>query len=111
MSAGAVGVHDRLHRASEQVDDGSTQTGSALMTTMAAAGTGGGWAVEARGLTKRFGSNVAVNNVDLRIPRGCAFGYRPEWCGQDHVDQGAAGTHACGFRLDGVAGLSGAGAP
>ncbi len=34
-----------------------------------------GLAVEARGLTKSFGSNVAVNNVDLRIPRGCAFGY------------------------------------
>ena len=33
------------------------------------------WAVEARGLTKRFGDNVAVNGVDLRIPRGCAFGY------------------------------------
>ena len=35
----------------------------------------GDWAVETRGLTKRFGSNVAVNGVDLRIPRGCAFGY------------------------------------
>ena len=33
------------------------------------------WAVETRGLTKRFGSNVAVNGVDLLIPRGCAFGY------------------------------------
>jgi ABC-2 type transport system ATP-binding protein len=33
------------------------------------------WAVETRGLTKRFGNNVAVNGVDLRIPRGCAFGY------------------------------------
>ena len=33
------------------------------------------WAVETRGLAKRFGSNVAVNGVDLRIPRGCAFGY------------------------------------
>ena len=33
------------------------------------------WAVETRGLVKRFGSNVAVNGVDLRIPRGCAFGY------------------------------------
>jgi ABC-2 type transport system ATP-binding protein len=33
------------------------------------------WAVETRGLTKRFGGNVAVNGVDLRIPRGCAFGY------------------------------------
>jgi ABC-2 type transport system ATP-binding protein len=33
------------------------------------------WAVETRGLVKRFGANVAVNNVDLRVPRGCAFGY------------------------------------
>lgn len=33
------------------------------------------WAVETRGLAKRFGSTVAVNGVDLRIPRGCAFGY------------------------------------
>ena len=34
-----------------------------------------GWAVETHGLTKRFGDNVAVNGVELRIPRGCAFGY------------------------------------
>jgi len=33
------------------------------------------WAVETHGLTKRFGENVAVNNVELRVPRGCAFGY------------------------------------
>jgi ABC-2 type transport system ATP-binding protein len=33
------------------------------------------WAVETRALTKRFGDTVAVNGVDLRIPRGCAFGY------------------------------------
>ena len=33
------------------------------------------WAVETRGLTKRFGNTIAVNGVDLRIPRGCAFGY------------------------------------
>jgi ABC-type multidrug transport system ATPase subunit len=33
------------------------------------------WAVETRGLTKRFGGNVAVDGVDLRIPRRCAFGY------------------------------------
>jgi ABC-2 type transport system ATP-binding protein len=32
-------------------------------------------AIETRGLVKRFGSNVAVNGVDLLIPRGCAFGY------------------------------------
>jgi ABC-2 type transport system ATP-binding protein len=34
-----------------------------------------GWAVEAHGLIKRFGANVAVNGVDLRVPRGSAFGY------------------------------------
>jgi ABC-2 type transport system ATP-binding protein len=33
------------------------------------------WAVETHGLTKRFGENVAVNDVELCIPRGCAFGY------------------------------------
>ena len=31
--------------------------------------------VETSGLTKRFGDRVAVKNVDLRIPRGSAFGY------------------------------------
>src|ERR1700691_3219663 len=35
----------------------------------------GHWAVETHGLTKRFGDNVAVNGVELLIPRGCAFGY------------------------------------
>jgi ABC-2 type transport system ATP-binding protein len=35
----------------------------------------GQWAVETHALTKRFGANVAVNGVDLRVPRGCAFGY------------------------------------
>ena len=34
-----------------------------------------GWAVEAHGLTKRFGPNVAVDNVELLVPRGSAFGY------------------------------------
>ena len=33
------------------------------------------WAVETHALTKRFGPNVAVNDVELRVPRGCAFGY------------------------------------
>ena len=36
---------------------------------------GGQWAVETHGLTKRFGENVAVNDVELLVPRGCAFGY------------------------------------
>ncbi len=38
-------------------------------------GGGGEWAVETHGLTKRFGENVAVNDVELLVPRGCAFGY------------------------------------
>src|ERR1039458_8377066 len=36
---------------------------------------GSDWAVETHALTKRFGENVAVNGVELLIPRGCAFGY------------------------------------
>jgi ABC-2 type transport system ATP-binding protein len=34
-----------------------------------------GWAVETHGLTKRFGANAAVDNVELLVPRGSAFGY------------------------------------
>jgi ABC-type multidrug transport system ATPase subunit len=33
------------------------------------------WAVETHGLTKRFKDNVAVDEVELLVPRGCAFGY------------------------------------
>src|ERR1700722_15529960 len=35
----------------------------------------GPWAVETHGLTKRFGGNVAGADVELLVPRGCAFGY------------------------------------
>ena len=35
----------------------------------------GDYAVETHGLTKRFGTSVAVDGVDLMVPRGCAFGY------------------------------------
>ena len=38
-------------------------------------GTGSQWAVETHGLTKRFGDNIAVNGVELLVPRGVAFGY------------------------------------
>jgi len=34
-----------------------------------------GWAVETHGLTKRFGPTVAVDDVDLLVPRASAFGY------------------------------------
>ena len=33
------------------------------------------FAVEATGLTKRFGATVAVDDVELHVPRGSAFGY------------------------------------
>jgi ABC-2 type transport system ATP-binding protein len=33
------------------------------------------YVVETSGLTKRFGARVAVEDVDLRVPRGSAFGY------------------------------------
>ena len=32
-------------------------------------------AIETSGLTKRFGDRTAVDDVDLRVPRGSAFGY------------------------------------
>src|SRR3977135_3428869 len=35
----------------------------------------GSLAVETRGLVKRCGPSIAVDGVDLLIPRGCAFGY------------------------------------
>jgi ABC-2 type transport system ATP-binding protein len=35
----------------------------------------GGWAVETHGLTKHFGATVAVDEVELLVPRGSAFGY------------------------------------
>jgi ABC-2 type transport system ATP-binding protein len=34
-----------------------------------------GYVVETSALTKRFGDRVAVDNVELRVPRGSAFGY------------------------------------
>ena len=32
-------------------------------------------AIESRGLTKRFGEQIAVNNIDLAVPRGSVFGF------------------------------------
>ena len=32
-------------------------------------------AIETSGLTKRFGERTALDGVDLRVPRGCAFGF------------------------------------
>ncbi len=32
-------------------------------------------AIETVGLTKRFGERTALDGIDLRVPRGCAFGF------------------------------------
>jgi ABC-2 type transport system ATP-binding protein len=32
-------------------------------------------AIETHGLTKRFGARTALDGIDLRVPRGCAFGF------------------------------------
>lgn len=45
-----------------RVDNSGVDNGSAL-------------AIETRGLTKRFGSQIAVNDLDLRVPRGAVFGF------------------------------------
>lgn len=33
------------------------------------------WALETEGLTKRFGDRLALDNIDLRVSRGCVFGF------------------------------------
>lgn len=41
------------------------------------------YAIEAKGLTKRFGHHVAVNHLDLRIPKGSIYGFLgPNGCGK-----------------------------
>ena len=50
-------------------------TATTLSAPPGARGKESDWAVETHGLTKRFGRNIAVDGVDLRVPRGCAFGY------------------------------------
>ena len=36
---------------------------------------GSGLAIETSGLTKRFGERIALDGIDLRVPRGSAFGF------------------------------------
>jgi len=59
------------------------------------------WAVETHGLTKRFGNNVAVNDVELLVPRGCAFGYLgPNGAGKTTLIRVLLGlTHADGGTM------------
>jgi ABC-2 type transport system ATP-binding protein len=35
----------------------------------------GGLVVDVRGVSKRFGARTVLEDVDLRVPRGCAFGF------------------------------------
>ncbi len=60
-----------------------------------------GWAVETHGLTKRFGTNVAVNDVELLVPRGVAFGYLgPNGAGKTTLIRTLLGlTHADGGTM------------
>jgi len=32
-------------------------------------------AIQTQGLSKRFGERVALESIDLTVPRGCAFGF------------------------------------
>ena len=59
------------------------------------------WAVETHGLTKRFGENVAVDDVELLVPRGCAFGYLgPNGAGKTTLIRTLLGlTHANGGTM------------
>ncbi|PYF80978.1 ABC-2 type transport system ATP-binding protein [Marinomonas alcarazii] len=41
------------------------------------------YAIEAKGLSKRFGENIAVNKLDLKIPKGSIYGFLgPNGCGK-----------------------------
>jgi ABC-2 type transport system ATP-binding protein len=59
-------------------------------------------AVSVRGLVKRFGDNVAVDHVDLVVPRGCAFGYLgPNGAGKTTLIRTLLGlTHADGGTME-----------
>ena len=65
--------------------------------------------VETEGLTKRFGGRVAVDGVDLRIPRGSAFGYLgPNGAGKTTLIRMLLGLTRPTLRLDAAARPAGA---
>ena len=53
-------------------------------------------AIETQGLTKRFGERVALDGIDLQVPRGCAFGFLgPNGAGKTTIIRTLLGlTHA-----------------
>ena len=49
-----------------------------------------GYAIEARGLTKKFGDLRAVSNLNLDVPRGQIYGFLgPNGSGEIHDDSHA----------------------
>jgi ABC-type transport system involved in cytochrome c biogenesis ATPase subunit len=73
-SASAQPVRDNLPARPSEDERAAPSRSSGPARAVASPGAGG-WAVETHGLTKRFGANVAVDEVELLVPRGCAFGY------------------------------------
>ena len=61
-------------RPARRPDNGTVQSSPTAASVLRHGSSSDGWAVETLGLTKRFGPNIAVNNVELRVPCGCAFG-------------------------------------
>ena len=50
--------------------------------------------IELEEITKNYGSFRALDRVSLTIEAGHHEPVRPQWCGQEHAHQGAAGTAA-----------------
>ncbi len=46
-----------------------------MAADMTTTGGRGAYVIETMGLTKRYGERLAVDDVELRVPRGAAFGY------------------------------------
>lgn len=71
---GAVAVPPRFEDAFVDRLGGGPPGTSLLAENYRAVPDGGGAAIEAKGLTKRFGSFTAADDIDLDIPRGEIFG-------------------------------------
>ncbi len=54
---------------------GTAAAGIAAARTLSAGNGTAGLTIETRGLTKRFGHQLAVDNVDLAVPHGAVFGF------------------------------------
>jgi ABC-2 type transport system ATP-binding protein len=75
LSYGAIRLNARRQSAAPKRSTAPSPPPLASSSRPAVARPEGGWAVEAHGLMKRFGTNVAVDDVELLVPRGAAFGY------------------------------------